>query len=107
MRPSHGNAPSAAYAHYFGPAAPVYVPRGRLLQGTSDSRHRKKSRGSTVWNDLQIEQWQEDDHMRKTRAQHDQFWDQLNYNVDEYVKQDARHQQSPRKGSAELVRKLS
>ena len=45
--------------------------------------------------------------MRKTRAQHDQFWDQLNYNVDEYVKQDARHQQSPRKGSAELVRKLS
>lgn len=45
--------------------------------------------------------------MRKTRAQHDQFWDQLHYNVDEYVKQDARHQASPRKGSAELVRKLS
>ena len=44
VRPSQGNPPSAAYAHYFGPASPVYVPRGRLLQGTSDSRHRKKSR---------------------------------------------------------------
>jgi len=39
----------------------------------------------TVWNDLQIEQWADDDKMRDTRVQNDQFWDQMNYNVDEYV----------------------
>ena len=39
-----------------------------------------------MWNDLQIEQWPEDDNMRKTRVQNDQFWDQLDYNVDQYVK---------------------
>ena len=39
-----------------------------------------------MWNDLQIEQWADDDHMRKTRVQNDQFWDHLHDNVDDYVK---------------------
>lgn len=54
----------------------------------NDSRNRKKQSGDaqTMWNDLQIEQWADDDHMRKTRVQNDQFWDHLHDNVDDYVK---------------------
>ena len=77
-----------AYAHLFSPA-PNFVPRGRILHGTADSKGRKlknsNNDGVTVWNDLQIEQWADDDKMRDTRVQNDQFWDQMNYNVDEYV----------------------
>ena len=37
--------------------------------------------------------------MRKTRAQNDQFWDQIDYNVDEYMQQeDVKLFRSPSKG---------
>ena len=35
--------------------------------------------------------------MRKTRVENDQFWDNIDYNVDEYMKKEDARQRSPSK----------
>ena len=92
------------YVHQLNPSDPSIqpnLPTVRILNNNrqSDSRNRRQSDSRkrkfhnvdvpTVWNDLQIEQWPEDDNLRKTRVQIDQFWDHLNDNVDDYVQRKA------------------
>ena len=40
--------------------------------------------------------------MRKTRIQHEQFWDQLNLNVDDYVQKQTHHLSPSQKKSPQL-----
>ena len=62
--------------------------RKNVSRQRASSKGRNGNENSAVWNDLQIDQWPEDDNMRKTRAQNDQFWDENDLDVDEYLKQE-------------------
>ena len=72
---------SASYANYYQNNNKKIIAAAANLKDSSKGGNQN----SAVWNDLQIDQWAEDDNMRKTRAQNDQFWGHLDYNVDEHM----------------------
>ena len=61
-----------------GDAYGIYDPNTRVHEGRDPLKQQQ------VWNDLQIDQW-DDGALRDSANEHDEFWNQHNFDVEHYI----------------------